>query len=278
LRYRAYPIQKKETAMRAHLFKAFLLSAAVAAGCTTAPPAPTVAEKSALAPTGSLRVAVFTGNPVLGSKDKASGEIKGTTVSLGRALAQQAGLPLVLLEYTSIAKMIDDAKAGTWDVAVVAFDASRRGVLEFAPPHISVDLTYLVAPGSNIRSIPEADIAGVKIAAARGAATALYLERNLKQASVATADNESAAFNLIREGKAQAYAQNRYMLLGLADGLPGARVLDDHFASAEMSMVLPKGRSEALAYLSSFVEQAKKSGIVARAINDAGLRGVVVAP
>ena len=86
----------------------------------------------------------------------------------------------------------------------------------------------------------------------------------LKQAAVTPAENEPAAFNLIKEGKAQAYAQNRYMLLGLAENLPGARVLEDRFASAEMCLVLPRGRPAALEYVSAFVEQAKKSGLSSR--------------
>jgi polar amino acid transport system substrate-binding protein len=150
--------------------------------------------------------------------------------------------------------------------------------VDFAPPHIVVDLTFLVAPGSTIRSVAEADRAGVNIAAARGAATTLYLQREFKQAQVVQAENEPAAFNLIKEGKAQVYAQNRTMLLGLADNLPGARVLEDRFSAAEMSIALPKGRRAALAYVSEFVEQSKKSGTVQRAIETAKLRGVRVAP
>ena len=248
------------------------------AACASAPPAPTPAQKSELAPTGTLRVAVFTGNPVLGTADKASGEVKGTTATLGRALAQAAGVPVKIIGYSAIAKMVEDAKTGEWDVAVVAFDPARKSVVEFAPPHIVVDLTYLVAPGSNIRSVPEADRPGVSIAAAKGAATTLFLQRTLKSAQVMQADNEPAAFGLIKDGRAQVYAQNRYMLLGLADGLPGARVLEDRFSAAEMCLVLPKGRGAALAYVSEFVEQSKQSGTVQRAIDEAKLRGVSVAP
>jgi polar amino acid transport system substrate-binding protein len=174
--------------------------------------------------------------------------------------------------------MVEDAKTGEWDVAVVAFDPARKSVVEFAPPHIVVDLTYLVAPGSNIRSVPEADKPGVSIAAAKGAATTLFLERTLKSAKVVQADNEPAAFGLIKDGRAQVYAQNRYMLLGLADGLPGARVLEDRFSAAEMCLIVPKGRNAALAYVSEFVEQSKQSGTVQRAIEEAKLRGVSVAP
>ena len=258
-------------------FTISLLALAIA-GCASAPPAPTPAQKSELAPTGTLRVAVFTGNPVLGTADKASGEVRGTTASMGRALAQAAGVPVKVVGYSAIAKMVEDAKTGEWDVAVVAFDPARKNVVEFAPPHIVVDLTYLVAPGSAIRNVPEADKPGVSIAAAKGAATTLFLQRTLKSAQVMQADNEPAAFGLIRDGKAQVYAQNRYMLLGLVDSLPGARVLEDRFSAAEMCLVVPKGRGAALAYVSAFVEQSKRSGAVQRAIDEAKLRGVSVAP
>jgi polar amino acid transport system substrate-binding protein len=247
-------------------------------GCASAPTPPTSAQKSELAPTGTLRVAVFTGNPVLGSRDKETGEVSGTTVAMGSELAKAAGVPVKIIGYSAIAKMVEDAKTGEWDVAVVAFDPARKNVVDFAPPHIVVDLTYLVAPGSNIRSVPDADKAGVSIAAAKGAATTLFLERTLKSAKVVQADNEPAAFGLIKDGRAQVYAQNRYMLLGLADGLPGARVLEDRFSAAEMCLVLPKGRGAALAYVSEFVEQSKRSGTVQRAIDEAKLRGVSVAP
>ena len=250
----------------------------IAAGCAGTPPAPTAAQKSELAPTGALRVAVFTGNPVLGSVDKSSGEVGGTTATLGRALAGAAGVPAKIIGYSAIAKMVDDAKTGAWDVAVVAYDPARMGVLEFAPPHIVVDLTYMVAPGSTIRSVPDADRPGVRIAAAKGAATTLFLQRSLKSAQVLQADNEPAAFALIKEGRAEAYAQNRYLLLGLAQGLPGSRVLDDRFSAAEMCLVVPKGRGNAIAYVSDFVERSKRSGTVQRAIDDARLRGVSVAP
>ena len=255
-----------------------VLAIFLAGGCASTPPATAPGVRAELAPTGTLRVAVFTGNPVLGTRDKASGEVTGTTVTMGRALAARADVPARFIEYTAIAKLVEDARAGEWDIAVVAFDPARRSVLDFAPPHIVVDLTFLAAPGSPIRSVTEADKSGVNIAAARGAATTLYLQREFKQAQVVQAENEPAAFDLIKEGKAQLYAQNRYMLLELADGLPGARVLEDRFSAAEMSIALPKGRPAALAYVSEFVEQSKKSGTVQRAIETAKLRGVRVAP
>jgi polar amino acid transport system substrate-binding protein len=255
-----------------------LAAVVLVGGCASAPPLPGVAVKSELAPAGTLRIAVFTGNPVIGIRNPATGEVAGTTATLGRELAQRAGLPATVIEYTAVAKMVEDAMAGAWDIAVVAFDPARRNVLDFAPPHMVVDLTYLVAPGSTIRSVADADQAGVRIAAARGAATALLLERTLKAAKVTTAENEPAVFELLRTGHADALAQNRFLLLGLAERLPGSRVLDDRFAAAEMTIVLPQGRPAALAFVGAFVADAKRTGAVQRAINAAGLRGVSVAP
>lgn len=45
-----------------------------------------------------------------------------------------------------------------------------------------------------------------------------------------------------------------------------------------MYLVLPKGRTAARACVGEFVEASKKSGTVKRAIDEAKLRGVSVAP
>jgi polar amino acid transport system substrate-binding protein len=251
---------------------------ALAAGCAGRLGAPSESAKAELASTGALRVALFTGNPVIASKNRVSGELSGTAFSLGKALAEDAGVRFAPMEYTTVAKLMDDAKSGVWDIAVVGIDPARRGVVDYTPAYVVVDITYLVAPGSSIRSVADADQPGVRITAARGAATALLLERTLKQARLTPAESEPAAFELIREGKADAYAQNRFMLLGLAERLPGARVLDDRLSAIQLAVALPKGRPAAVAYVSAWVEQAKTSGAVQRIIDTAGLRGVQVAP
>jgi polar amino acid transport system substrate-binding protein len=86
--------------------------AAIVAGCASSPTLPSAAAKAELAPTGTLRIAVFTGNPVIGSKNATTGEVVGTTAILGRELALRAGLPATLIEYTAVAKMVEDATAG----------------------------------------------------------------------------------------------------------------------------------------------------------------------
>src|SRR6185436_1227738 len=122
-------------------------------------------------PTGELRVAVLTSNPIIGSK-RASGELAGTTVDLGNALAAQAGVPARMIEYTAIARLVEDAAKNAWDVAVIAVDPERRSLVDFAQPHLAADgfLTVLVPPGSAARTMADIDRPGMRVAAVRGAA------------------------------------------------------------------------------------------------------------
>jgi polar amino acid transport system substrate-binding protein len=254
------------------------LSIGMLCGCAGMAPISATDAKAELAPTGSLRVAVFTGNPLIGSRNQKTGEVSGITVTLAKSLAERIGVPVLVIEYTAINKVVEGASTGAWDIAVLGVDPARRNVIDYAPPHLTVDITYLVAPGSTIRTVADADRPGVRIAAARGGVPAIVLERTLRKAILVVAENEPAAFDMLRAGKVQAIAQNRSLLLDLAESLPQARVLDERLLAAELAIALPKARPAALAYVSQFVEQAKASGAIARAIEAAGVRGVNVAP
>ena len=109
---------------------------AVSVGACAVAPDPTRIERDELAPTGTLRVAVFTGNPVIGSPDPLHGEPRGTTAELGKALGVDAGLTVRLIAYADEAKLIADAAAGAWDVTALACEPERA--LEYARPHLLV--------------------------------------------------------------------------------------------------------------------------------------------
>jgi polar amino acid transport system substrate-binding protein len=260
---------------------AALAAAALIGGCAQKPVEPTSQATKQLAPTGTLRVAVLTSNPIIGAKDARSGELTGTTVTLARALAERAGVQVRMIEFTAIPVLMAQAGAGLWDVAVIAIDPARRSVVDFAPAHLAADgfLTVLVPPGSTARVMADIDQPGKRIAAVRAAAPLMILERTLKEARVVAADNENAAFALMRDGQAEGYAQNRFMLRARAATLPGSRVLEDAFAGLRLAFALPRDRPEAAKFVAEFVEEAKRTGAVQRAIDAAGMTGEVsVAP
>jgi polar amino acid transport system substrate-binding protein len=73
-------------------------------------------------------------------------------------------------------------------------------------------------------------------------------------------------------------ASARSTLLEYSAQLPGSRVLEDHYGANINRVVIPKGHVGRLAYVNEFVEEAKASGLVQKAIDRGGPRGVQVAP
>ena len=70
----------------------------------------------------------------------------------------------------------------------------------------------------------------------------------------------------------------RDSLLPLVSLVPGARILDGAFHQIQTAIAVPKDRPAALAYATAFMEQAKASGFVRAAFDNAGLKDLAVAP
>ncbi len=249
---------------------ALLRSAAIADAQQA--PDPRVAD---LVRAGRVRVALF---PPEYNKDPVTGELRGWAVDLARALGARVGVEVLPVEYPGPRKVLEDLKAGACDVALLTMDPSWPAQVDFSPPFIQFDYTYLVPPGSSIRSVADADQPGVRIAVVRNHASTLALSRILKHAEPVGAEIPDTAFDLLRTGHADAMASARPALLDYSTKLPGSRVLEDRYGANFLAMVVPKGQAGWLAYISDFIEEAKVSGLVQRAIERAGWRGVQVAP
>jgi polar amino acid transport system substrate-binding protein len=239
---------------------------------------PTPTTRYDLVPTGTLRAGINYGNFILATKDPATGESRGVAIDLTRELAQRLGVPLQLVAYTSVAAMVDAARTGAWDIAFLGIDPAREGEIGFSAAYLEIEATYLVRAGSPLRAVADVDREGVRVAAPARANYELFLSRSLKRAQLVRAANAQEAFDLLATGKADALAGLTQALIGLVDKLPGSRMLDGHFMKVPQAVGVPRGRDAGLAYLRGFVEEAKVSGLVARAIDRIGARGVSVAP
>ncbi len=228
-----------------------------------------------LVKSGKLRVGLF---PPQYIKEPATGALKSVLVETARALAARIGVELVLLERPTPPKVVECLKAGECDVVFLAFDERAANVGDFSSPFIQFEYTLLVPAGSPIRTIPDADRVGVRIAAVRNHASTVTLSRILKQAEVVYAETPDPTFDLLRTGHADVMASTRNALLEFSDKLPGSRVLEDHYGVNLNRVVVPKGRTEWLAYVNDFVEEAKASGLIQKAIDRAGPPGITVAP
>jgi polar amino acid transport system substrate-binding protein len=236
----------------------------------------TAALINELAPTGTLRVGINYANPVLARRDPASGALHGVAPDLGRELGRRVGAPVELIAFESAGKMFDALQAGAWDVAFLAIDPERAAQIDFTAPYVEIEGTYLVPAGSTLRTIADVDREGIRVGASAGSAYDLFLSRNLKRAQLLRAGSPDAAFDLIVSGKVDVLGGVRQHLVAASAKLPGSRVFDDRFMAIQQALGIPKGHDEGARHIREFIEDAKASGFVARALEKAGVRGVSI--
>jgi polar amino acid transport system substrate-binding protein len=193
-------------------------------------------------------------------------------------LGKWLDIPVELVGFESAGQMVAGLKAGEWDVAFLAIDPGRAGEIDFTAPYIEIEGTYLVPAGSPLQAMEDVDRNGVRIAVSANSAYDLFLSRSVGRAQLVRAPDPNAAFELLLAGKVDVAAGVRQSLLTNAEKLPGSRVFAGRFMAIQQALGIPNGRDDAVKYLRQFVEDAKASGLVARAIEKAGVRGVSVAP
>jgi len=256
-----------------------LLTALVAALLAMPARADDAAAKKELAPSGKLRVAIAVGpapSALYAIKDGTG--YRGVTITLGSALAEKLGVPVEWVPYLATGEIQGSAASGAWDVSFMPVDEERKKFVDFGNAYHLLQSTYLVAPGAAIASVADANRAGVRIAGAKGTATFRASNKASPNATHLALDGVDAAVAAMRAGEADAIALSRESLTGLMAKIPGSRVLDGGFLNSTTAVAVPKGHAAALAYVSTFIEEAKASGLVRRALDDMGLTSSQVAP
>lgn len=229
---------------------------------------------------GQIRVALFLPQY---ADDPLTGELRGfgtgiAGMAIAHALAAQIGIEARTVGYPTPSKAVEGLKVGACDLAFLGIEPSRAAEIDFSPAVFQFDYGYLVPAGSAIHSLADADRSGVRIAVVRNHASALALGRIVQHAELIGSEVPDTAFDLLREGDADALAAPRDVLLEFSAKLPGSRVLEDRYEVNRVGIAIRKGQAGQLAYISEFVEAAKASGMVQRAIERGDLRGFRVEP
>jgi polar amino acid transport system substrate-binding protein len=255
---------------------AFSAETPLMAQTTPAPPSPDVLKE--LAPSGRLRAAINLGNAVLAQGT--AQEPKGITVDLSRELARRTGLPLDLVPFDAAGKVFDALKAGAWDVAFIAIEPARAAEIEFSPPYVLIEGTYMVRTDSPLKVIEDVDKAGIRISVGRGSAYDLFLTRTLKAAELVRSPSGGCCsmVEMFLADKLDVVAGVRQQLEPFATPASGLRVMDGRFQVIRQAMAVPKGRLAAAAYVRDFVEDMKASGFVKAGLDRSGQTAAAVAP
>lgn len=222
--------------------------------------------KAELAPTGVLRAGINMGNSLLVTGRTPDGDPDGVSPDMARAIAARLGVPLKLVPFKSPGELGDAVGANVWDIGLIGAEPQRAEKIEFTAAYVEIEATYLVPAGSSIQAIAEVDRSGVRIAVAGRSAYGLWLDRNIRHATLVRSDSGEGAFNQFVADKLEALAGLRPGLIGDLPRLPGARILDGRFATVQQAVGTARANSAGVAFLRSFVEEAKASGLVASLI------------
>lgn len=233
--------------------------------------------KNELAPNGKLRIGLNYSNFLIVSGDSADGEPRGIAPDLGRELARRAGLPFEFVRFDAAGKLFDAVKSAQCDVGFLGAEPQRAAEVEFTPAYLELPVTFLVPPGSPIRTIADIDREGVRVSVSERSAYDLFLTRTLKKAKLVRTPGIPASYDTFVREKLEALAGLKPKLVEEHARLAGSRILEGEVTSVQQAMGAPKGRAEAARYLRDFAEDVKRSGFVARAIEKYNVKGVRVA-
>jgi polar amino acid transport system substrate-binding protein len=232
-----------------------------------------------LAPTGALRAAINLGNFLLVTERSPSGDPAGVAPDMAAEIATHLGVPVRYLPYARPGELADAADSGIWDIGLIGAEPQRAEKIAFTPAYVEIEATYLVPPGSGLNGIAEVDRAGVRIAVTARSAYDLWLERNIRNAELVRAEGGDATFKRFVDEKLDALAGLRPGLLEIAARLPGARILDGQFTAVQQAIGTARKNTAGSQFLREFVEEAKRSGLVARLIEKHSVTGrLSVAP
>lgn len=228
---------------------------------------------------GRLRAAINLGNPILASQPAPGSAPAGVSVDLATEFANRLGVPLELVRFDAAGKAAQALAEGQVQLAFLARDPERAQALRFSPAYVQIEGSYLVPAGSRLQANDEVDRPGQRVVVGQGSAYDLFLSRSLRHAQVVRAPTSPTVTAEFLRQNLEVAAGVRQQLEADARRYGGLRLLPGRFMVIEQAMAIPRGSSAAAAcLLSTFVEEMKQSGFVARALHRHQIHGATVAP
>ena len=229
------------------------------------------APASEIAPGGKLRVGMIAVT-VLG----------GVVEPVARFIGQKLGAAVEPVMYPNPEAYLQSFGKREWDIAIGPRVLAPADKADSTGDLWIISLVYVEAPGKEFPDIASVDRAGVKIGTIRGAPSDRVLTRETKAAEVIriplSPTIAADAAELLRSGKADVFGADSGVGYPAAEALPGAKIVPGAFAMVRVAAALPKGRSAgAQATLATLVDEARQTGVVQKAIDLKGLKGVDVA-
>lgn len=206
------------------------------------------------------------------------GSLEGVTADLGADLARRLGRTLAVTLFPNSGAAAEALQSGAIDVSFMPVDAARRQVIDFGPGYFELESTYLASQASGSTDVAEVDRPGARVLAIEGTTTFRASARTLTRTQPVAVPSVAEGIARMRSGAADAFALSRDTLEPIVPQVPGSRIVRGSFQRTEVAVAVPKGRADALASVTAWLEEAKRSGLVRRIFDAHGFRHVPVAP
>ena len=231
--------------------------------------------RAILAPTGKLRIGVYYGSPTSLVRDGKTGEFHGLSFDLGQELAKRLNVPFEQVNYQRISEVLDGVVKGEVDFTISNSTPARAALVTFSQTVLTIELGYLVTATSPITTVADVQKPGIRIGVTQGSTSQGTIPKLLPNAIIVPAQNYKRGIEMLERGEIDAYATNKPTLFEMSDQMKGARVLEGRWGEEQIAVAIPKGREAALDYINRFVEDVKTNGLLARVVEQSGLRGVL---
>lgn len=246
------------------------------------PPMSTLDQASihSFAPTGTLRVGINLGNPVLAGTDAQTKLPKGITVDIANEIGKRTGLPIEFKTFQTAGATVDAIKEGNIDLIFVAIDPIRGADISYTPAYIQIEGAYMVKANSPLMSNEQVDVPGNEIVVGKGSAYDLYLSREIEQASLIRAASSQAVIDDFMSGQGNIAAGVKQQLEADAKRYSDLRMLPGRFMVINQAIGIPKARLEfenTTAYLTHIIDDLKSSGFILAVMQRHNIQGAKVA-
>lgn len=223
--------------------------------------------------TGTLRVVINLGNPVLAQGTHA--DPRGVTVAIAHDIARWLDVPLELLCVDAARDSYAAITEGRVDLCFLANEPAREEGVVFTAPYVLIEGVYVVDDDSPLASSDQVDRDGVRVGVRHGSAYDLFLTRSLQHAEVVRADEATDVFEEEHLDAAAGVRQPMEEYVAAT----GRRILEPAFMEIQQSVGLPRSLDpDAVAAVTARVEALKASGFVRDELARSGVEATVAPP
>jgi len=167
---------------------------------------------------------------------------------------------------------LDEQRGWRGRLVLIPFCKQR---IAFGPNYVLGESTYMVTAASGAKTVEDVDKPGMRVIGIANTTTIRAATRTLKNTTISPVTSVDEAVAAMRGGKADAFALSRDSLPTYVKQIPGSRVVDGAFQQIGIAIAVAKGKPAALAAVTEFMDEAKKTGVVRRALDSAGFENPV---